>query len=997
MKQCDDDGCPVTLYVCPDGDDRWSGRCAVPSPDGADGPLASPRAALLAARRLTATGRPARIEVADGLYELDAPLVLTPADKDQVWTAAAGARPVFSGGRRLAGWRTEHRDGREVWTLELPEVAAGSWHFTQLWVNGVRRPRPRLPKRGFFRFAGLDGHGNSGFSWNKGPARAEYHPGDLRRFHNLDDVSLVAYQLWFDTHHRIANIDEENHVVHFRQPSLGSLLDEGGAFARYALFNVFEALEEPGEWYLDARSGVLHYLPMAGETPENTTIVAPRLPELLRVQGDDVNPVANIRFENLGLAHNEWSRDADCVGTVQAAYDVPGAVVFDRAEHCVLYGCEIAHCAGYGVEMLTGCHGNVVAACTIRDLGGGGIKIGHEALDVHEAAVGKAFQPALRWLRPMAATVVDCNIHDGGHVYPSAIGVWIGNAGMNRIQHNEIHHLNYTGISFGWIWSFAPTSRGFDNRIEYNHIHHVNHQRLLSDNGGIYSLGIQTGSRVVGNHIHDIACYHYGGWVLYPDEGSSGILYPDNCVHDIQDCGFSMHYGRFNVTRNNIFARMERSMLCLGREDLSCGNVFEKNLIWFDRGNLAENPGRNEAAHATRRNLVWNAGVGGVLWPLGSLAAEQAAGRWIESIEAEPLFADPTGGDFTLRADSPAVALGFEPFDWRSAGPRRRRTLPASFAEYALPSATPLAAAVAHVEIRDVAEQAGSHRIDARVCVRNPSTLPVAGAYRLAGVALGADGREWLGDTIEVRLEPGAEAIHDVSLLVPVEVQRLWLMARGDEKALFSGAALVTISAKLKIPRLPEAVGEPAGDRFGTPPQGAPITILHAGQAILRARAAVEGDALRLVAKVTDPRPCLNDSQPYNASSVELFVSREVPIGRSVRPYQFILIPPVDGARAELRALCAPGVPEGARYDASMTSAGWTFDLFLPLGALGVETPVQAFRLDLICNATAPVAGQNHLRLPVWGTLADNMDAGFLAKVTVGECELSFGVSEEDL
>ena len=640
------------IHLAPNGNDRGNGS--------AENPFATPRRAQLAARKAKGL---AQVIIHGGIYELAAPLVFTPADSGQRWSAAPGTRPVFSGGRRLTGWAVGELQGRTAWVLDLPDVRDGAWFFTQLWVDGQRRHRPRLPKVGFHRFSGLDGQPDSGLSGGNGPDRAEYPEGSLARFRNLADVQVVAYQLWVDIHLRIREIDEPRRIVQFHTRSPRSLRDEGGKFARFVLINVAEALSEPGEWYLDRATGTLTYLPLPGETPDSVTVVAPRLPELVRYQGSRTKPVAGVVIENLGFQHCEWSRTPDNCGASQAACDVPGAVLFERAEHCVLYGCELAHVAGYGVEMLAGCHGNVIAAGTIRDLGAGAVKIGHEELRPHDPGVGTALNQTRRWLRPMAATVADCHLHDGGHVYPSAIGVWIGNAGQNRIQHNQIHHFAYTGISLGWSWGYAPT-RAWDNRIERNHIHHINHQRLLSDNGGIYALGIQSGSTVIGNHLHDIACYHYGGWGLYPDEGSSGMVWQDNLVHHVQYCGFSMHYGRFLTVRNNIFAVMDREMLNPGRADLSCGLLFERNLTWFDRDNLKQEADWNPQLCATRRNLVWNAGTGGVRWPLGSLRAENAAGRWVDSVEADPLFADPYSGDFTLRADSPALALGFQPFDW---------------------------------------------------------------------------------------------------------------------------------------------------------------------------------------------------------------------------------------------------------------------------------------------------------------------------------------------
>ena len=90
----------TTLYLSPQGCDTWSGRLAQPTGDRSDGPLATPGAALLAARRRQAeTRKPVHVVVGEGDYELAQPLVFTPEDSGQVWSAAPGARPVFSGGR----------------------------------------------------------------------------------------------------------------------------------------------------------------------------------------------------------------------------------------------------------------------------------------------------------------------------------------------------------------------------------------------------------------------------------------------------------------------------------------------------------------------------------------------------------------------------------------------------------------------------------------------------------------------------------------------------------------------------------------------------------------------------------------------------------------------------------------------------------------------------------------------------------------------------------
>jgi hypothetical protein len=67
--------------------------------------------------------------------------------------AAAGARPVVSGGRVVRGWSVADKDGRPRWTVELLEARAGAWRFAQLFVNDQRRFRPVLPAAGWHTIA----------------------------------------------------------------------------------------------------------------------------------------------------------------------------------------------------------------------------------------------------------------------------------------------------------------------------------------------------------------------------------------------------------------------------------------------------------------------------------------------------------------------------------------------------------------------------------------------------------------------------------------------------------------------------------------------------------------------------------------------------------------------------------------------------------------------------------------------------------------------------
>jgi hypothetical protein len=130
------------LFVSPSGSDANPGTAAKP--------FATPVHAVAAVRSLIAAGlkEDVRVTFAAGTYELEEPLVFTPADSGTAahsitYAAAPGQTAVLSGGRRITGWK---RTGEGKWTAELPHSKAGKWFFRQLIVNDRRAVRARWPE-----------------------------------------------------------------------------------------------------------------------------------------------------------------------------------------------------------------------------------------------------------------------------------------------------------------------------------------------------------------------------------------------------------------------------------------------------------------------------------------------------------------------------------------------------------------------------------------------------------------------------------------------------------------------------------------------------------------------------------------------------------------------------------------------------------------------------------------------------------------------------------
>jgi parallel beta-helix repeat protein len=631
---------PLTLYVATDGNDSWSGRPAAPNDKGTDGPFRTLVRARDAIREIKKNGAalsgPLTVRVRGGTYSLGEPFQLTKDDSGTrehpiTYAANPGEQVIISGGTPITGFRAASVNGVKM--LAAPTDRT----FHQLFVNGVRRPRTRLPKEGYYHIAGLTGDTGQ---MTQGQDSFQFGPGDVRNWHNLGDVDVVALTLWIEMRMGIRSVDTSANTVALDRKSTFALHDDGG-FARYSVENVFEALDTPGEWYLDTKAHQLYYYPLPGETPKKLQVAAPQLTYL--VVAEDVE---HVTFSGLTFRHTEFRWPNGKAGSVQAAFEAPAAITFRRCRDCTVERCEISGIGAYAIEAGEGCDAIRVQGNRMTDLGAGGVKIQHDS---------------------RGTTVEDNDIGDGGKILMSGEGVWIGNSPDNRVIHNHIHDLDYTGVSVGWSWGYGE-SKAINNLVESNHIHNVG-RGVLSDLGGIYTLGISPGTKLRNNLIHDSLSYTYGGWGIYTDEGSSGILIENNIVYNTKTGSFHQHYGKENVLRNNIFAFAKQAQLQRSRLEPHTSFTFDHNIVYFNEGDFT-NGVWSDGNFKMDNNVYFDASGRPIVIAGAPFADWQAKGQDVHSVVADPLFDDPAKFDFHLKPNSPALAMGFHQIDVTNVGPR---------------------------------------------------------------------------------------------------------------------------------------------------------------------------------------------------------------------------------------------------------------------------------------------------------------------------------------
>jgi hypothetical protein len=392
----------------------------------------------------------------------------------------------------------------------------------------------------------------------------------------LGDVNLVLMHSWENSIHPLKSVDTKSNIVELAAP-----LKEWWGMAyweraqRYYVENARELLDEPGEWYLDRETGVLSYWPMPGEKLGETEVVAPLLGELVRLAGnpDQGRFVAHVTLRGLAFHHADWDLSPKGNSSTQAAVEVPAAIMADGARHCALEGCEVAHVGTYAVWFRRGCKDCRVQRNRLFDLGAGGIRVGEANMARTDDAESSRI-------------LVDNNhIYDGGHVYPAGIGIWVAQSSGNRISHNDIHDLFYSGMSIGWNWNDAP-NRTHHNLIELNHVHDLGHG-MLSDCGLIYCLGVSPGSVIRNNVLHDIWPYSQPSlaWGVYLDATCGNYLVENNLVYNTLSGGLMFNNGGHeHVIQNNIFAMSANQALWpyWGNRP----STFRRNIVYLTQGEV---------------------------------------------------------------------------------------------------------------------------------------------------------------------------------------------------------------------------------------------------------------------------------------------------------------------------------------------------------------------------------------------------------------------------
>ncbi len=662
----------VDFYVSSNGDDNAAGSSREP--------FATIERARDAVRAgLSRTSEDIVVHLYGGNYYLKEPIVFGSRDGHAGvrvrYVAVKGETPVVSGGVPLdLDWRP-YKDGifraKVDGDIELPD---------QLFVNGVLQRMARYPNYDpQAKFFG-------------GTSKEAISPGRVKQW--ADPVGGYMHALhsamWGSKHYRIAGVDEEG-KIRFQggwQENRGGGWDKyyRGGYHRNYLFveNIFEELDAEGEWYYNAESRRLYLRPAAGVDLEGAEVIAAGLKELFVVKGSREKPVRGLSFDGITFRHTRRVFMEPYERLLRGDWSIArlAAVRFSGCEDCSMRNCSLEDLGGNGV-FISGYNRRVdVIGSRFTRLGESGVCLVGDLKAVRS--------PAISYENTVPQDKIDlvpgpntpdypgrCKVHNNlmhrfGLVGKQVAGVFISMAQEITVSHNTIYQCPRAAICINdGCWG--------GHVIEYNDA--FNTVRESGDHGPFNSWGRDrwwktsyNGGRGIEEfakersrldnwkvtHIRHNRFSHPGGhsWGIDLDDGSSNYhVYGNLCL----GMGVKLREGFYRRVENNIIVNgfCGFHIWMPDSQDVIVRNIFVSDKPYqFIRANPAY-------ANKFDYNLFYNekgrpriTGVGKSM----TLTQWRKRGFDEHSVFAEPGFVDPENGDYRVKADSPALKLGFENF-----------------------------------------------------------------------------------------------------------------------------------------------------------------------------------------------------------------------------------------------------------------------------------------------------------------------------------------------
>jgi len=410
--------------------------------------------------------------------------------------------------------------------------------------------------------------GQASWAWASGSGSdgIKYSANDVPAItSNKDDLEVVNSTTWNENivcTRDVTTASDGSRVLLLQQPYgvIAQLPGWSSGFSvtgSHTIYNAYEFLNSPGQFFFDKTTGTLYYYPRAGENMATADVEAPVVDTLVAIAGTSTTARAgNLTFQGLTFENTDYSlysvANSSGKASVQGAtvyiaygdgnwhnsqYEIvdtlPGMITVNSSDSIAFVGNVVKHSGSEGISMINDVVNSSIVGNYITDTAGSGITIGHpQHVSATDTGTHEKYPNGVKGV--CTKNSIDNNLIYNVSMQPG----FGGHAGITAffvdtlsITHTHVELTAYNGINLGWGWSNFPNSTTCkNNTVNGNRL--INTVHRLHDTGAIYTIGQMPTTTINQNYVKGIPPATTGPtYGLHNDEGSAYITENDNVLN----------------------------------------------------------------------------------------------------------------------------------------------------------------------------------------------------------------------------------------------------------------------------------------------------------------------------------------------------------------------------------------------------------------------------------------------------------------------------------